>query len=169
MNERCILPFTGIWRTPAIYGNAHQILQTPNYVVFRNEMVHETRIIPLDGRTHSGAAIRTYAGDSRGYWDNNTLVVETVQVHPRTAVRDAFGENMRIVERFTRTAPDKVEWTVTLDDATTWERPWTYSYPMSMNDGKPIFEYACHEGNYGMSNTLAAGRLSDKQGGFKKK
>lgn len=181
MSERCILPFTGIWRVPNIYGNAQQILQTPTHVVFRIEMIHETRIIPLDGRPHTGPAVRTHAGDSRGYWDGNSLVVETVNIDPQTADwqrrsllglggdREPVGGNVRVVERFTRIAPDKVEWTVTLDDPAVWTRSWSYSYPMTVNEEKPIFEYACHEGNYGMVNTLAAGRLFDKQGAFGRK
>jgi hypothetical protein len=163
--ERCIT-FGIPWRTPGIYGNAHQLVQTPDYVVFRSEMIHEARIIPLDGRAHPAPAVQTHVGDSRGYWDGNSLVIETTNIHPDTVVRGASGRNLRVIERFTRIARDKVEWTVTLDDATTWVRPWTYSYPMTINDTKPIFEYACHEGNFGMANLLSAGRLADKQGGF---
>jgi len=163
--ERCIT-FGVPWRTPGIYGNAHHILQTPGYVVFRSEMIHEARLIPLDGRPHPHQSIRTHFGDSRGYWDGQSLVVETTNIHPDVNVRGASGRALRIVERFTRIAPTTVEWTVTLDDATTWVRPWTYSYPMTINDAKPIFEYACHEGNFGMANLLSAGRLADRQGGF---
>ena len=163
--ERCIT-FGTPWRTPIIYGNAHQIMQTPDYVVFRSEMIHEARIIPLDGRAHAAPSIQTHFGDSRGYWDGNSLVVETTNIHPDMRVYGASGPKLRVVERLTRIAPDKVEWTVTLDDATTWLRPWTYSYPMTINETKPIFEYACHEGNFGMANLLSAGRQADKQGGF---
>ena len=163
--ERCIT-FGIPWRTPIIYGNAHQLLQTPDYVVFRSEMIHEARIIPLDGRAHVAPPIQTHFGDSRGYWDGPSLVVETTNLHPDMVVRGAAGHNLRVTERFTRIAWDTVEWTVTLDDATTWTRPWTYSYPMTINEAKPIYEYACHEGNFGMANLLSAGRLADKQGGF---
>jgi hypothetical protein len=163
--ERCIT-FGGPWRTPIIYGNAHQLLQTPDYVVFRSEMIHEARVIPLDGRAHAAPAVQTHFGDSRGYWDGNSLVVETTNLHPAMRVYGAAGDKARVIERFTRIAPDKVEWTVTVDDPATFMRPWTYSYPMTINDGKPIFEYACHEGNFGMANLLSAGRLYDKQGGF---
>ena len=166
--ERCIT-FGGAWRTPIIYGNAHQILQTPDYVVFRSEMIHEARIIPLDGRPFSNPVVRTHFGESRGYWDGNSLVVETTNLHPTVNVRGASGRTVRVVERFTRIAPNKVEWTVTLEDPATWSRPWTYSYPMTVNDAKPIFEYACHEGNFGMANLLTAGRLADQQGGFGKR
>jgi hypothetical protein len=164
--ERCITFFGGAWRIPIIYGNAHQILQTPDYVVFRSEMIHEARIIPLDGRAHAAPSVKTHFGDSRAYWDGNSLVVETTNVHPDMNYYGAPGTSLRVVERLTRISPDKVEWTVTLDDSTTWLRPWTYSYPMTINDTKPIFEYACHEGNFGMANLLSAGRLADKQGGF---
>ena len=160
-SERCIT-FQTPWRTPIIYGNAHQLLQTPDYVVFRSEMIHEARIIPLDGRAHAAPSVRTHYGDSRGYWDGNSLVVETTNIHPDMVVYGASGGNLRVVERLTRIAPDKVEWTVTLDDATTWLRPWTYSYPMTINETKPIFEYACHEGNFGMANLLSAGRMAEK-------
>jgi hypothetical protein len=160
-SERCIT-FQTPWRTPIIYGNAHQILQNRDYVVFRSEMVHEARIIPLDGRAHAGPTVRTHFGDSRGYWDGPSLVVETTNIHPDMVVYGATGQNLRVVERLTRIAADKVEWTVTLDDATTWLRPWTYSYPMTINDSKLIYEYACHEGNFGMSNLLSAGRSSGK-------
>jgi len=163
--ERCIT-FGTPWRTPIIYGNAHHILQTPSHVVFRSEMIHEARIIPLDGRAHAAQPIKTHFGDSRGYWDGQSLVVETTNIHPDMNVYGASGRTLRVVERLTRIAPDKVEWTVTLDDATTWVQPWTYSYPMTINEAKPIFEYACHEGNFGMANLLSAGRLADKQGGF---
>ena len=88
-------------------------------------MIHEARIIPLDGRAHAAPSVRTHYGDSRGYWDGNSLVVETTNIHPDMVVYGASGGNLRVVERLTRIAPDKVEWTVTLDDATTWLRPWT--------------------------------------------
>ena len=161
--ERCIT-FGSAWRTPIIYGNAHQIVQTPDYVVFRSEMIHEARIIPLDGRSRPSPAVKTHFGDSRAYWDGNSLVVETINLHPSMRVQGASGATLRVVERLTRIAPDKVEWTVTLDDPTTWTSPWTYSYPMTINDEKPIFEYACQEGNYGMANLLTAGRQADKAG-----
>ena len=165
-SERCITVFGGIFRTPTIYGNAHRILQTPTHVVFQSEMIHESRIIPLDGRARPSTGVKVHFGSSRGYWDGHSLVIETTNFHPDSPVYGATGSNIRVIERFTRIAPDKVEWTVTLDDPATWTRPWTYSYPMTINDEKPIFEYACHEGNFGMSNLLSAGRLADKQGGF---
>ena len=163
--ERCIT-FGIPWRTPIIYGNAHHLIQTKDYVVFRSEMIHEARLIPLDGRAHVASPIKTHYGDARGYWDGNSLVVETTNIHPDMNVYGASGANLRVVERFTRIAPDKVEWTVTIDDSRTFTQPWTYSYPMTINESKPIFEYACHEGNFGMANLLSAGRLADREGGF---
>ena len=161
--ERCIV-FGSAWRTPIIYGNAHQLLQTRDYVVFRSEMIHEARVIPIDRSGHPSQAVKTHFGDSRAYWDGNSLVVETTNVHPTMRVQGASGATLRVVERLTRIAPDKVEWTVTLEDPTNWTSPWTYSYPMTINDEKPIFEYACHEGNFGMANLLTAGRQADKAG-----
>ena len=163
-SDRCIT-FQGPWRMPIIYGNAYQILQTPDYIVFRSEMIHEARIIPLDGRPHADRDIVTHFGDSRGYWDGDSLVVETTNLHSDLNVRAASGLNLRVVERLTRVPPDKVEWTVTLDDRTTWTRPWTYSYPMTISEEKPIYEYACHEGNFAMANLLSAGRMADEQDG----
>lgn len=165
--ERCIT-FQTPWRTPIIYGNAHQVIQTPDYVIFRSEMIHEARIVPIDGRAHAAAAIRTHFGDSRGYWDGNSLVIETTNLHPDMSVNGASGDSLRVVERLTRISPTQVEWTVTFEDPKTWTRPWTYSYPMTVNDEKPIFEYACHEGNFGMANLLSAGRESEKSGSPRK-
>ena len=162
-SERCIT-FQGPFRTPIIYGNSHQILQTPDYVVFRYEMIHEARIIPLDGRPFSNSAVRTHFGESRGFWDGNSLVVESNNYHPDLNVQGTTGEKLHVVERFTRIAPDRVEWTVTLDDPTHWTRPWTYSIPMTVDNTQLIFEYACHEGNFGMANLLTAGRLAEKGG-----
>ena len=165
LNDRCVAM---TWRQPGIYGNSYQILQSENYVVLRREQIHEARIVRLDNRPHVDPRVRTYEGDSRGYWDGNTLVLETTNIHPDMVVYGASGRNLRVVERFTRISPKQVEWTVTMEDPTTWARPWTYSYPMTINDEKPIFEYACHEGNFGMSNLLSAGRQSDRDGGFGK-
>jgi hypothetical protein len=164
--DRCITRGIPNSMMPAGYGSRYDITQSPDSVVIRYEMIHEARVIPLDGRAHAAPSVQTHFGDSRGYWDGNSLVVETTNIHPDMRVYGAPGPNVRVVERFTRIAANKVEWTVTIDDSTTWLRPWTYSYPMTINESKPIFEYACHEGNFGMANLLSAGRLADKQGGF---
>ena len=161
LGDRCIA-FSPL-RTPGIYGNSHQILQTRDYVVFRYEMIHEARLIPLDGRPHVSSKVRPHMGDSRGHWEGNTLVVETTNFNENMNYRGAPSTNLRLIERFTRIAPDKVEWTVTLDDPTTWTRPWSYSYPMTEDNTQSIHEYACHEGNYGMANLLSAGRAAERK------
>jgi hypothetical protein len=165
LGDRCIMWLTGVPHSPGIYGNSFQILQTRDYVVVRYEMIHESRIIPLDGRPHLSPAIRGYMGYSRGYWDGGTLVVETTNLHETANYRGAPGKSLRLIERFTRIAPARVEWTMTLDDPTTWERPWTYSLPMTEDDTQIIHEYACHEGNYGLANLLSAARAEERQAG----
>ena len=165
LGDRCIMWGSGVPHSPGIYGNSFQILQTADHVVMRYEMIHEARVIPLDGRPHPNPTIRSYLGDSRGYWDGNTLVVETTNLSETANYRGAPGKHLRLVERFTRIAPDKVEWTMTFDDATTWERLWTYSLPMTQDDTQIIYEYACHEGNYGMANLLSAARAQERRAG----
>ena len=158
-SDRCIV-FGGLWMLPIIYGNSYQILQTPDYVVLRQEMIHEARMIRLDGRPLPNQAVRPYFGVSRGWWDGNTLVVETTNIHEGMEHRGASAKNLRLIERFTRTAPDQVDWSMTIDDPTVYTRPWTYSIPMTEDNTQLIYEYACHEGNYGMANLLSAGRAA---------
>jgi hypothetical protein len=166
LGDRCIA--WGAWRLPTIYGNSYQIVQSKDHVVIRQEQVHEARIVPLGGRAPLGPAIRTYLGDARGHWDGNTLVVVTTNFHPDMALRGFGGQrglmrakNLRLIERFTRIASNKVEWTMTFDDPTSWTQPWTFSLPMTEDDTQIIHEYACHEGNYGLANILSAGRTAD--------
>ena len=147
---------------PVIYGNGNEVVQAPGYVVFRNEMIHESRVIPLDGRPHPSSAIRMYMGDSRGRWDGDTLVVETTNFREETAYRGANPETFRLIERFTRVAPDKVEWSVTIDDPSTWTQPWTFSMPLTRDDSEPLVPYECHEGNYALRNILSAARAEEK-------
>ena len=147
---------------PAIYGDSYQIVQGPGYVAIRYEMIHETRVIPLDSRPHVGTSIGLDMGDARGHWEGNTLVVETTNFRARSVYRNADPRKLRLVERFTRTAPDKLDWSVTVDDATTWTRPWTFAIPLTMNDSEPVFEYACHEGNCGVTNMLSGSRAVEK-------
>jgi hypothetical protein len=146
--------------TPAIYGNSYEIHQSRGFVAIRYEMIHETRIIPLDGRAHVSPKIPTYMGDARGHWEGNTLVVETTNF--RDPSRNA-SEKLRLVEHFKPLAPDKVEWSVTFDDALTWARPWTYAMNLTKDPTQAPFEYACHEGNYGLANILSAARAEEKQ------
>ena len=162
LGDRCIMWLQGVPRTPGIYGNSFQIVQGKDQVVIRYEMVHEARTVHLDGRAAPSRGVFGYMGYSRGWWDGNSLVVETTNLHPKGTYRGAPGKDLRLIERFTRIAPGRVEWTMTFDDPTTWERPWTYSVPMTEDDTQPIHEYACHEGNYGMANLLSGGRLADQ-------
>jgi hypothetical protein len=154
---------------PVIYNNGNQILQTPGYVVIRNEMIHETRIVPLDGRPHSGSNIRTFLGDSRGRWEGNTLVVETTNFTDKTAIGVNGGGNphtdsLRIVERFTRVSPDTLQYEATIDDPKTWTSPWTLSFPWKLDPDYGFFEYACHEGNYSLFNILSGHRADEVRG-----
>jgi hypothetical protein len=145
---------------PAIYGNSYQIHQGPGVVAIRYEMIHETRIIPLDQREHVGSKIKTYMGDARGHWDGSTLVVETTNFLPEAANRGA-SEKLRLVERFKPVGPNRVEWSVTFDDAATWARPWTFAMNLAKDPTQAPFEYACHEGNYGLHNILSAARSEE--------
>jgi hypothetical protein len=147
---------------PAIYGNSYQIIQGPGYVAIRYEMIHETRIIPLDGRSHLSTSIKTFMGDARGRWDGSTLVIETTNFDARTAYRGAT-EGLKLVERFKPVAPNRVEWSVTSDDPSTWVRSWTFAMNLTKDPTQAPFEYACHEGNYGLSNILSAARAEEGQ------
>jgi hypothetical protein len=171
--DRCISRGVVGSMMPVVYNNGNQIIQTPGYVVFRNEMIHESRVIPLDGRPHMPASIRMYMGDSRGRWEGDTLVVETTNFTDRVAI----GSNgagypgdpgyhspaLRVTERFTRTAADTLVYEATVDDPQTWVRPWTLRIPLMRGEDPHLFEYACHEGNYAMRNILSAARTEDKK------
>jgi hypothetical protein len=160
--DRCITRGIPGSMMPAIYGNAYQIHQGPGFVAIRYEMVNETRIIPLDGRAHVGSTIREYLGDARGHWDGSTLVVETTNFTDKTAYRGSSG-NLRMIERFKPVGPDIVEWSVTFDDSQTWPRPWTFTMNLTkVDDSQQPFEYACHEGNYGLVNILTAARTEER-------
>jgi hypothetical protein len=162
--DRCITRGLPGSMMPAIYGNSYEIVQGPEHVAIIYEMVHETRVIPLDNRPHIGKDIRNYMGDARGRWDGDTLVVETTNIKDQSAYRNANGAALKIVERFKPVAAG-VEWSVTLEDPTTWTRPWTFAMVLSKKDASQRpFEYACHEGNYGMFNILSAARAEEKQG-----
>ncbi len=161
--DRCITRGIPGSMMPAIYGNAYQIHQGPGYVAIRYEMVHETRLIPLDGRPHVGGAIRQYLGDPRGRWDGSTLVVETTNFTDRTPYRGS-SEHLRMIERFRPIAPDTLEWSVTFDDPHTWARSWTFAMNLTkVDESQQPFEYACHEGNYGLTNILTAARAAERR------
>ena len=156
---RCILGFnSGPPMTPGGYNQNVQLFQTPDHVVLLNEMVHSSRVIPLDGREHISDNVRQWMGDSRGHWEGNTLVVETTNFLRETSFRNGVTtSDLKLVEKFTRTDAGTLMYDVTVEDPNTWSRPWSYRIPMRAND-MPIFEYACHEGNYGLENILAGAR-----------
>jgi hypothetical protein len=161
--DRCITRGLPGSMMPAIYGNSYQIVQAPGYVAIRYEMIHETRVIPTDGSSHVAPGIRSYMGDARGHWEGDTLVVETTNFRDEGAYRNANGATLRLIERFRRTAADKVLWSVTVDDPETWVRPWTFAMSLTIDDTQPVLEYSCHEGNYGLRNILSAARAEEKK------
>ena len=160
--DRCITRGLPGSMMPAIYGDSYRIVQGPGYVAIQYEMVHETRVIPLDGRAHVGRQVRLDMGDARGHWEGETLVVETTNFKDRSTYRQANPDTLRLVERFTRIASDKIQWAVTVDDSSTWVRPWTFMVPLTITDSEPIMEYACHEGNYAMTNILSGARADER-------
>jgi len=160
--ERCILwGNEGPPMLPQGYNSNLQIVQGEGYVAIEQEMIHDVRIIPTDGRPHLPADVHQWLGDSRGHWEGNTLVVDTTNFTDKTALRGS-GENLHVVERFTRTDADTVKYEFTVSDPTTWEKSWSGEVLMSKIDG-PIFEYACTEGNYGMRNNLTGARADEKK------
>ena len=162
MWDRCITRGFPGSMLPAVYGNSYQIVQGPGFAAIRYEMIHETRVIPLDGRPHAGKSLRFDMGDARGHWEGTTLVVETTNFRERSVYRNANADTLRLVERFTRTAPDKIAWSLTVDDPSTWTRPWTFAIPLTMNDNERIMQYECHEGNQAVSNILSAARATER-------
>jgi hypothetical protein len=161
--DRCITRGLPGSMMPAIYGNSYRIVQGPGYVAIQYEMIHETRVIRLDRIAHVGRNIRLDMGDARGRWDGDTLVVETTNFKERSAYRNASAGTLTLTERFTRIAPDKVRWSVTVEDPSTWTHPWTFSMPLTMSDKEPIQQYECHEGNYAMRNILSAARADEQR------
>jgi hypothetical protein len=159
--ERCILWATaGPPMMPSFYNNNYQIVQGPGYVIIVVEMIHDARIIPLDGSPHPPQDVRLWLGDPRGHWEGNTLVVETTNFTDKTAFQGS-SKDMRLVERFTRTAPDTIMYQFTVDDPATFGKTWTTEIPMHQTQG-PLIEYACSEGNYAMSGILAGARADEK-------
>jgi len=159
--DRCITRGIPGSMTPAIYGNAYDITQGPGIVAIRYEMVHETRVIPLDDRARPSKTIASYMGEPRGRFEGNTLVVETKHFNDRGAYRNANPETYTLIERFTPIAPNKIQWSVTINDPSTWTRPWTYTMQLTKDSSQPLFEYGCHEGNYGLRNILSAARAEE--------
>jgi hypothetical protein len=160
---------------PAGYNNGYSILQAPGYVAILYEMIHEPRIIPLDNRPRLGAGIRLWNGDSRGRWEGNTLVVEVTNYSRQTVGTVATGiattatlkgvpqsEAMRVVERFTRVDAVTLQYEATIEDPDIYTRPWTVAMPLNKADDYRIYEYACHEGNYGLPNSLSGSRAEER-------
>jgi hypothetical protein len=160
--DRCITRGVPGSMMPAIYGNAYDITQAPGLVAIRYEMIHETRIIPLDNSPRPAKSIASYMGSARGRWEGNTLVVETKHFNERGAYRNANPETYTLIERFTPIGPNKVQWSVTINDPGTWTKPWTYEMNLTKDASLPLFEYGCHEGNYGLRNILSAARAEEK-------
>ena len=162
LDDRCVI-FLGAGppMLPASYNSNYQIVQSPGYVMILFELGHDARVIPLDTRPHVPRDVRQWTGDSRGHWEGDTLVVETTNFNGKNPLRGS-SENMRVIERFTRVDADTIQYRFTVEDESTWTRPWTAEIPMKKTIG-PLFEHACHEGNYGLYNTLVGARLEEKK------
>jgi len=160
---RCIS--RGVFGSMMPIGNSsgNQILQAPGLVVIRNEMIHEARMVYLDGRPHVGAGVLEYMGDARGSWQGQTLVVESTNFKEGGGVNRAFSRHARMTERFTRIDERTLRYEVTVDDPETWSKPWTVTFPLEQDPSYYLFEFACHEGNYwSMRSMLGGARLEDK-------
>jgi hypothetical protein len=160
LQERCITRGLPEVTLPGPYNNNLQIVQAPGYVMLFTEMIHDARVVPMDGRPHNSPSVRAWMGDSRGHWEGDTLVVDTTNFTDRTSFRGS-AENLHLIERFTRLDADTIEYRFTLDDPTTWTRPWTVAYPIVKTEG-PIFEFACHEANYGLRDILSGARWEER-------
>ncbi len=169
--DRCISRGVLGSQFPNIYASAFQVFQAPGQVVIHHEMVHETRVIPLDGRPHIGAGIQQWMGDPRGRWEGETLVVETRNHNGRTGsyARNGNGNPtstaLRLVERFRRSAAGTLDYEVRIEDPLTWTRPWTVAFPLERDVDYILFEYACHEANYAVPNILSGVRAAERRGG----
>ena len=162
LTERCLVwPTAGPPMLPSFYNNNYQIVQAPGYVMILVEMVHDVRVIPTDGRPHLPSDVRQWFGDSRGHWEGDTLVVETTNFSDKNSFRGS-DENMKLIEKFSRTGPDTILYEFTINDSTAFAKPWTAHIPMNRMPG-PIIEYACHEGNYAMSGMLAGARSEEQK------
>jgi hypothetical protein len=163
--SRCITRGVVSSMLPTLYNFGNEIIQAPGYVVIRNEMIHETRVIPLDGHPHVGKNILTYMGDSRGHWEGNTLVVETTNLKDQPGTGGGlFSPDARLTERFTRISADELSYDLTINDLNTWTKPWTIHMPYKLDPSYKVYEYACHEGNYMMLDALTGARDLEKQG-----
>jgi hypothetical protein len=157
--SRCISRGVVSSMLPYIYNFGNEIIQAPGYVVIRNEMIHEARVIPLDGRPHVGQNISMYMGDSRGHWEGSTLVIETTNLKQLPGAGDGiFSDAARLTERLTRVAAGELSYDVTINDPKMWTKPWTIHMPYKLDPSYKIYEYACHEGNYMMVDALTSSR-----------
>jgi hypothetical protein len=157
--ERCITRGLPGAMSPSAYNNTYRIVQSPGYVAIQIEMLGGTRVIPTTGGQHIGSSLRQYMGDSRGHWEGNTLVVETTNFSNHTLYRGS-SENMKLIEHFTLVEPNVLDYEFTIVDSTTFVRPWTASIPYVRTTDQ-LFEYACHEGNYGMEGILQGARAEE--------
>jgi|SRR5688572_2039273 hypothetical protein len=166
--DRCITRGVLGSAFPNVYSAGMQIVQSPGVVVIRHEMIHEARVIPLDGRRHVGAAIRSYMGDPRGRWEGDTLVVETTNFNGKTGSYGRNGDGnptstaLRLVERFRLVNAGTLQYDVRVEDPQTFVRPWTVSFPLQRDESYVLYEYACHEGNYAIRNILSAVRAAER-------
>jgi hypothetical protein len=169
---RCITRGVPGGMFPAGYNNAYEVVQIPGYVIILYEMIHDTRIIPLDGRPHVGPNIRLWNGDSRGRFEGNTLVVETTNFNDKGAIATSaatgrmrgipHSEELHVVERFTRIGEDVINYSVTVTDPKVYTAPWTVALPLNRDPSYVMYEYACHEGNLALPNALSAGRARER-------
>ena len=163
--SRCITRGLVSSMLPTLYNFGNEIVQAPGVVVIRNEMIHETRVIPLDGRPHVGKALQTYMGDSRGHWEGDTLVVETTNLNNKTGTGGGFFSDAAVLtEKFRRIAKDELSYDLTVNDPKTWTAPFTIHMPYKEDKNYTIYEYACHEGNYMMIDALTGARALEKEG-----
>ena len=173
MWDRCISRGVPGWIIPAGYNNAYQIVQTRGYVVIHAEMIHDARIIPMDGRTPLPSTLRLLEGDSRGRWDGDTLVVQTTNFSDLNWIATSAASGrikgipqsaaLKIVERFTRTGPDRIDYEARIEDPETFTQPWSLAFPLTRDDGYRIYEYACHEGNRAIEGVLRGARYQERK------
>jgi hypothetical protein len=161
LQERCIT--YGSPQLTAGYQSYSRILQTSNTVVLETEMIHDTRVIPLDGRPHLPSTVRNWLGDSRGHWEGETLVVDTTNYKPQSFM-SASSEKLHVMERFTRNGPESLKYEITINDPETWTKPWSLMIPLQRTSDS-IFEYACQEGNIGLTGILAGARAEERSAG----
>jgi hypothetical protein len=158
---RCISEGLPASMIPGTSGNSYEIVQAPGYVAIRYERIHDVRVIPLDGRAHANGGLRAHLGDARGRFQGDTLIVETTNFRDDSAYRGANPDRLRLVETFAPQRNGQLAWSVTVDDPSTWTRPWTFSMTLTPDSREQVLEYACHEGNRAMTNSLSGARAEE--------